>query len=83
MEKYYIINTADLVLINFNEVMETSKESCNKSIDLSKAIVRHQGEEPESLLAISEKQGPYTQEQIEEIIETSEWKRIYQDYKIT
>jgi hypothetical protein len=81
MEKYYLINTQDLDLINFNEVMETSKQSCNKSIDLSKAIVRHQGEAPESLLAISDKLGPYTQQEIEEIIESSEWKRIYPDYK--
>lgn len=83
MEKYYIINTTDLDSIDFNEVLETSKDTCRRSIDLSKAIVRHQGEEPQSLLAISDKLGPYTQEQIEEIIETSEWKPVYQDYKTT
>ena len=72
--KYIIFNVSELDKINFYEVQETSVDTVRKSVDETLTFVKYDGEEmPPSVSSLTTKQGPYTQTEILEIINTSEW----------
>lgn len=72
--QYMIFNVSELLNINFNEVLETSAETVLRSVDGTKALVKWESEaEPECVTALITKEGPYTYNEILEIITTSEW----------
>ena len=70
---YVIFNTSELPLIDFNEVMETSAETVRLSTDESKTFVKYEGEMPPSVQSLTTKTGPYTHDEILEILGTEEW----------
>jgi len=70
---YMIINTSDFSNINFDEVLEDIG-TVRKSLDQTKAIVKWNGEIiPPSIDVLITKEGPYDQQQISQVICTSEW----------
>jgi hypothetical protein len=71
--KYVIIDTSDLDNVDFNEVLETSKETCLLSLDGTKSFVKYKGEMPSSVSALNSKSEEYTHTQILEILASSEW----------
>lgn len=72
--KYIIFNVSELDKINFYEVQETSVETIRKSVDETLTFVKYDGDEmPPSVSSLTTKQGPYTQTEILEIINTPEW----------
>lgn len=72
--KYVIFNVSELDKIDFNEVQETSSGSVRKSVDETLTFVKYDSDEmPVSVSSLTTKQGPYTQPEILEIINTSEW----------
>ena len=72
--KYIIFNVSELDKIDFNEVQETSVDTIRKSVDETLTFVKYDGDEmPPSVLSLTTKQGPYTQTEILEIINTPEW----------
>jgi hypothetical protein len=72
--KYIIFNVSELDKINFYEVQETSADTIRKSVDETLTFVKYDGDEmPPSVSSLTTKQGPYTQTEILEIINTSEW----------
>jgi hypothetical protein len=71
--QYIIFATSELDKINFDEVIETSADTVRRSIDGLKTFVKYTGDMPVSILSLTTKEGPYTQEQITPILETSEW----------
>lgn len=72
--KYVIFNVSECDKINFNEVNETSVETLRKSIDETLTFVKYDSDEmPSSVLSLTTKEGPYTQTEILEIINTPEW----------
>ena len=72
--KYVIFNVSELDKIDFNEVQETSVDTIRKSVDETLTFVKYDGDEmPPSVLSLTTKQGPYTQTEILEIINTPEW----------
>lgn len=72
--KYVIFNVSELDKIDFNEVQETSSGSVRKSVDETLTFVKYDSDEmPVSVSSLTTKQGPYTQSEILEIINTSEW----------
>lgn len=72
--KYVIFNVSELDKIDFNEVQETSSGSVRKSVDETLTFVKYDSDEmPPSVESLTTKQGPYTQTEILEIINTSEW----------
>ena len=74
--KYIIFNVSELDKINFYEVQETSVDTVRKSVDETLTFVKYDGEEmPPSVSSLTTKQGPYTQTEILEIINTPEWIR--------
>lgn len=71
--KYVIIPTTEINNINFNEVLETSAETCRYSVDGTKTFVKYDGEQPSSVAAIQGKSQEYSHEEILIILATEEW----------
>lgn len=74
-QRYFMIfSTSELSQINFTQVYETSIDTVRKSVDQTKTFVKWDGEViPNSVENLTTKEGPYTYEEIIEILSTSEW----------
>ena len=73
MITYITINTDELSLVDFNEVMETSEDTVRLSVDSLKTVLKWEGEEPSFVSTLSSYEGPYTHEEILVIMNTPEW----------
>ena len=71
--KFMIFSITELDQINFTQVLETSMETVRKSVDGTKTFVKWEGETPECIDNLTTKEGPYTYEEILEILATEEW----------
>lgn len=71
--EFMIFNTSELNKINFNEVLETSEETVRKSIDGTKTFVKWEGQTPSSVLSLTTKEGPYTYQEIINILNGPDW----------
>ena len=72
--EFMIFNVSELEQIDFNQVLETSIDTVRKSVDQTKTFVKWNGEQiPSSVEALTTKEGPYTYEQMLEIMNTEEW----------
>jgi hypothetical protein len=73
--KYYVIfNVSELDKIDFSQVFETSVETVRKSVDETLTFVKYATDEmPSSVASLDTKQGPYSHEEILEILATPEW----------
>ena len=72
--QFMIFNISELSSINFNEVLETSAETVRKSVDGTRTFVKWDGESaPECVTNLTTKEGPYTYNEILEIMSTSAW----------
>jgi hypothetical protein len=71
---FMIFSTTELNQIDFTQVCETSIDTVRKSVDESKTFVKWDGETiPASIENLTTKEGPYTYEEILEILSTEEW----------
>jgi len=73
MITYITINTDELSLVDFNEVMETSEDTVRLSVDGSQTILKWANDEPVFVSSLSSYEGPYTHEEILTIMATPEW----------
>ena len=71
--EFMIFNVSELDQINFTQVHETSAETVRKSVDGSKTFVKWDGAIPSSVSSLTTKEGPYTYEEILNIMATEEW----------
>lgn len=71
--EYMIFNVSELPQIDFSQVLETSVETVRKSLDGTKTFVKWDGIEPPCVTALTTKVGPYTYEEILEILAGPEW----------
>ena len=71
--QFMIFNVSELPLIDFNQVHETSQDTVRRSTDETLTFVKWDGATPSSVDALTTKQGPYTYEEIIEILNSSEW----------
>jgi len=72
--QFMIFNVSELPLIDFNEVLETSSETVRKNVDKTKTFVKWNGEEiPLSVSTLTTSEGPYTYQEITDILATEEW----------
>ena len=65
---YLIIGKDDVSLIDFNSILQTSQETLRYSIDGNKTIIKWNGETPGFVSSIVYKEGPYSQEEILDIL---------------
>lgn len=74
--QFMIIDTSQVAAINFQEVLETSSETLRYSIDRAKTFVKWETAQiPTSVqnIAVQYKEGPYTYEEILEILSSGIW----------
>jgi hypothetical protein len=71
---FMIFNVTELPNIDFTQVNETSINTVRKSVDKQKTFVKWDNEEiPSSIQSLTTKEGPYTYEEILNILSTEEW----------
>jgi hypothetical protein len=71
--RFMIFNVSELNRIDFNTVLETSAETVRKSVDQLKTFVKWDNMIPECVSNLTTKEGPYTYEEILQILNTPEW----------
>ena len=72
--RYYVIfATSETGSIDFTEVLETSIETLRLNLSGSKTFVKYEGDMPSSVLSLTTKEGPYSHEEILNILTGSEW----------
>jgi hypothetical protein len=72
--EFMIFNVSELPLIDFTQVLETSIDTVRKSVDETKTFVKWDGDIiPSSVDSLTTKEGPYTYEEILNILQTPEW----------
>ena len=69
-----IFNVSELDQIDFSKVLETSQDTVRKSVDQTKTFVKWNDEIPDCVLNLLTKEGPYSYEEMLEIMNTDEWK---------
>lgn len=70
---FMIFNISELDDIDFTQVHETSKDTIRRSLDGTKTFVKWDGEIPECVNNLITKEGPYTYEEILNILATDKW----------
>lgn len=71
--RYVIFNVSELPLVDFSKVLEKSSERMIRSLDLTKTIVKWEGETPDFVNNLTTKEGIYTLEEIWQILKSPEW----------
>ena len=70
---FIIFPTTEMDKIDFSVVLETSSNTLRFSVDGTKTFVKWDGEVPAFVAEIESAEGPYTYEEILEILATEEW----------
>ena len=71
--KYMIVLVSEVDEVDFSQVFETSPDTLRLSADGLKTFFKWQGETPSSIEALSDKEGPYTHDEIMNILISPEW----------
>lgn len=71
--EFMIFEVSELTEIDFTQVCETSEDTVRKSVDSLKTFVKWDGVMPDCVANLETKEGPYTYEEILEILATPEW----------
>jgi hypothetical protein len=71
--RYLIFPVTELSKIDFNQVGETSEETVRKSVDETKTFIKWEGQDPTFISELENTQGPYTHEEVLDILSTEEW----------
>lgn len=75
--EFMIFNVSELPLIDFTQVLETSIDTVRKSVDETKTFVKWDGNIiPSSVDSLTTKEGPYTYEEILNILQGPEWTPV-------
>jgi hypothetical protein len=70
---FMIFNLNELNTIDFNTVLESGSDTVRKSIDGTKTFVKWDGPMPTCVANLTTKEGPYTYDEILEILSGPEW----------
>lgn len=70
---FMIFDVSELSQIDFNTVLETSEDTVRKSVDQTKTFVKWDGIIPSCVSNLTTKEGPYTYDEILQILNTPEW----------
>ena len=71
--EFMIFNISELNQIDFTQVLETSIDTVRKSVDGEKTFVKWDGQTPQCVLDLTTKEGPYTYNEMLNILSTPEW----------
>lgn len=71
--KYLIIPVSELKKIDFAKIMETSPDHLVYSSDKKKTFIKWEGDDPDFIQTLTNVQGPFTNEEMRDIISTNKW----------
>lgn len=72
--QFIIFPVTEISKVDFTQILETSEETVRKSVDGTKTFVKWDTEEPPAFIStLTGTEGPYTYEEILEILSTEEW----------
>ena len=71
--EFMIFNVSELNQIDFTQVLETSLDTVRKSVDETKTFVKWDGVIPECVSNLTTKEGPYTYDEMIQILLEPEW----------
>lgn len=71
--KYLIIPASEIKKIVFDDILETAADTLVYSGDGKRTFIKWTGEDPEFISTIKNATGPYSQQEILEIIRSDEW----------
>jgi hypothetical protein len=71
--EFMIFNASELDQIDFTQVLETSLDTVRKSVDETKTFVKWEGTMPECVTNLTTKEGPYTYDEIVQILLEPKW----------
>lgn len=71
---YLIFNVNELHRVDFNQVIESSAETVRKSANGTKTFIKWEDDTPTFLSSLESAEGPYTYEEILQILSTVEWQ---------
>ena len=74
---YLILNISEINLVDFDEILETSLETLKRSVDGAKTIIKWEDKKPKFINHLKTAEGPYTYDQITQILATSEWTKPF------
>jgi hypothetical protein len=77
--QFLIIPTSELSKVDFDQVQETSSETVRKSVDELKTFIKWDDVEPTFLSELVNTEGPFTYEEILDILSTEEWSPILEE----
>jgi len=70
---YVILSTSETGSINFNQIYETAPDTLRINNSGSKTFVKWEGAMPDTITALTTKEGPYTYTEILNILQEPEW----------
>lgn len=70
---FVIFNVIEIDKINFDEVLESSKDTLRKSVNEEKTFVKWEGDIPNCVLNLETKYGIYDYNEMLIILQTQEW----------
>ena len=72
--EFMIFNVSELETIDFTQVLETSADTVRKSVNQTKTFVKWDGLAiPQCVQDLTTKEGPYTYNEMLNILSTPEW----------
>lgn len=71
--EFMIFNVSELNQIDFTQVLETSLDTIRKSVNQTKTFVKWDGLIPECVNNLTTKEGPYTYDEMLQILDGTEW----------
>lgn len=71
--QYMIFEVSELDSIDFSQVLETSKDTVRKSVDGTLTFVKWSGDMPDCVNNLTTKQGPYTHQEILDMLSSETW----------
>jgi hypothetical protein len=71
--KFIIFPISELPKVDFDLVVESSADTVRKSADGTKTFVKWDNTEPSFVSTLENAEGPYTYQEILEILSTEEW----------
>jgi len=73
MRTYVIVNTSDLTLLDYNQLLTTSIETTIRNVKGDKAIVKYEGDMPNTINTLNDKT-LHNYNEILIIVKSDEWK---------
>ncbi len=71
--EYMIFSVTEIDKIDFSQVLESGPDTLRKNIDQTKTFVKWNGNIPSSVEALETKEGPYTHQEMLDILSGPDW----------